>query len=315
MSQAAYPEYTVPAFQRDSAAVNALLEQMRRLAAFFLKLRRLLGCDLLWRDRAAYLFDEGWDRLIGVARTGVRRYRLRGGGAVLLRHGSTDRRVFDEVFLEKIYAPGIARFAAGGAPTILVDLGANIGLSTVFLARRLKLTRIVAVEPSPDNFRLLLENTQDLAGRCTALNAFAGAERGFAHLVDAGFGAWGLRMGAASSYGTPVLPLAEILPAAPGARILLKCDIEGSERHLFRNIRDWEHLVDFILLELHTEFFTAAELEHCLEESGYDWVRYGAVKPGAVLAILTLQRTHRKSVARYNQLNDSRDSSRGAAAM
>jgi len=270
---------------------------MTSAAAFFLKLRRLFRSDLLWRDQAAYLFDEAWDRLTGLSGTGVRRYRLRGGGAVSLRCGSTDRKVFDEIFLEQIYAPGVALLPAASAPTILVDLGANIGLSTVYLARRLNLTAVVAVEPCPENFRMLVENTQTLAGRCNALNAFAGAERGFANLVDAGFGAWGLRMGAASSGGTPVLPLAEILPDVPGARILLKCDIEGSERHLFRAMRDWEHLVDFIILELHTEFFTAAELESSLEESGYQWTRHGNVPADAVLCVIGLERAQRKQSA------------------
>ena len=243
---------------------------MTRATGFFLKLQRLFRSDLLWRDQAAYLFDEVWGRLIGFSSTGVRRYSLKGGGAVSLRRGSTDRKVFDEVFLEQIYAPGAALLPVDDVPTILVDLGANIGLSTVYLARRLNLARIVAVEPGPENFRMLVDNTHALAGRCTVVQAFAGAERGFANLVDAGFGAWGLRMGAASSWGTPVLPLAEILPDVPGARILLKCDIEGSERHLFRAMRDWEHLVDFMILELHTEFFTAAELERSLEESGFE---------------------------------------------
>ena len=233
----------------------------------------------------------------------------------MLRYGSTDRRVFDEVFLEKIYARGLALVPSDDAPTILVDLGANIGLSTVFLARGLNLTRIVAVEPSPENFRVLLENTHDLAGRTTALQVFAGAERGFANLVDAGYGAWGLRMGAASSWGTPVLPLNEILPDVPGARILLKCDIEGSERHLFRNLRDWEHLVDFIILELHTEFFTGAQLSRCLESSAFDWIVRGQFPTGAVLALLMLERSHKKQVALYNRGDDSRDSSRGAAAV
>jgi len=282
-------------------------------------LRQLLGSDLAWFDRGVYLLDRAWDRLTGRPGKGVRRYRLRGGGAVFLRCGSTDRKVFDEVFLEQIYAASLDLLPADGKPTVLVDLGANIGLSTVFIARRMELTRIIAVEPCPENFRMLventLENTHGLAGRCAVVQAFAGAERGFANLVDAGFGAWGMRMGTASTWGTPVLPLAEIVPDAPGARVLLKCDIEGSERHLFRSLRAWENVVDFIILELHTEFFTAAELDQCLEDSGYDWVRHGAIPNGALLAVIGLERARRKTPARYNRGDDSRDSSRGAAAM
>lgn len=280
---------------------------MTRVAASLLKLRRLFRCDLRRQDQVAYLLDALCDGL-GLGRAGIRRYRLQGGGAVFLRGDSTDRKVFDEVFLEQIYAPGVALLPKG--PSILVDLGANIGLSTLFFARRMNLTRIVAVEPCPENFRMLLENTRGLADRCTAHQAFAGAERGFAELVDAGFGAWGLRMGPSASRGTPVLPLSEILPQTPGARVVLKCDIEGSERHLFRSMRDWEHLVDFIILELHTEFFSAPELQHCLNESGFQWKQHGVTEPGAVLAVIGLERGRS-----YNWENDSRNTSRGAAAM
>ena len=262
---------------------------MTRVAALVLKLWRLCRSDLRWRDQAVYIMNRFW------AEAGTRRYHLRGGGTVLLRCASTDRKVFDEVFLDQIYAPAVALLSAPETPTILVDLGANTGLSTIFLARRLNLTRIIAVEPCPENYRMLQENTRSLGDCCTVVQAFAGAERGFATLLDPGFGAWGLRMGDSGSAGTPVLPLLEILPDATGTRIFLKCDIEGSERHLFRRIRDWEQRVDFIVLELHTEFFTAAEFEKCLAGSAFYWNRHGVVRRGAVLAVIALERAQRRT--------------------
>lgn len=237
-------------------------------------------------------------------------YRLSEGIPITLRGGTTDGKVFDEIFLEQTYAPGAALVPRDEKPLVLIDLGANVGLSTLFFARLLHPVRIVAVEPCPNSFQVLLENTRSLADRCTVVQAFAGAQRGHAQIVDAGFGAWGLRMGASERYGIPVQPISELVPEDADSRVVLKCDIEGSECHLFRTLHLWEHLVDLIILELHTEFFSAAELEACLADSSYEWVRHGVIEPGALLAVIVLER------AGYNQSShDSRNSSRGAAAM
>jgi len=72
--------------------------------------------------------------------------------------------------------------------------------SAIALARQLRPNGIVAVEPDPANFALLQQNLR-LAGlteRCKAIQAFAGAERGFAELIDSGNGAWGIYLYASS---------------------------------------------------------------------------------------------------------------------
>ena len=175
----------------------------------------------------------------------------------------------------------------------LIDLGANIGLSAVYLARALDVDEIIAVEPDPNNFRLLSENIQrtGLGTRAIAVRAFAGAEQGFAELYDSGNGAWGMRMGALAESGTPVLSLAEIARLAKtDAPLVLKCDIEGGERQLFLNIRDWDHLIRYIFLELHTEFLPMKELSACLVSSRFAWTIHGVPPAGASIALMLLTR-------------------------
>jgi len=151
---------------------------------------------------------------------------------------------------------------------------------------------IIAVEPDPDNFKLLEQN---LSTRSTTIHGFAGAQRAFAELHDSGNGAWGMRMGRPSDAGIPVLPLAEIAGAArTGSPVVLKCDIEGGERELFLHIRDWDHLVRYIFLELHTEFLPVQELFACLESSAFRWTIHGNPPPGASIVILTLERGGRR---------------------
>ncbi len=270
----------------------------------FQKLRRILQSDLAGLDVLWYLLDEGLER--AGLRTSERSYRLRDGSTVFLRRGTTDCKVFDEVFIDRIYEPFAA---AAGRPPVLVDLGANVGLSILFLDRRIGFDHVVAVEPDFENLLALRRNLLDNLGvPCESIQAFAGGERGFAKVLDAGHGAWGLRMGESAEAGVTVLPLEAILPNVPGG-VLLKCDIEGAEQYVFPQIARWDHLVSFIILELHTEFFTMEQLRQTLAASNYKWRVHGEVEEGAVLAVFGLERGVLQSE------RDSRNYSRGAAAV
>ncbi|MEO5924394.1 MAG: FkbM family methyltransferase [Bryobacteraceae bacterium] len=268
---------------------------------FFHKLRRIVKSDLARADVFWYLLDEVLER--AGMQTSERSYRLRDGSTVFLRQGTTDGKVFEEVFIDEIYAPFVRKAA------VLVDLGANVGLSTLFLSRRIGFDQVVAVEPDFENLQALRRNLDDnLSVPCESMQAFAGAERGFAKVMDAGYGAWGLRMGESAASGIEVLPLAEIIPRGSGD-VLLKCDIEGAERFLFPQIDTWDHLVSFVILELHTEFFTMEQLRAALRTSRYLWKIHGEVPEGAVLAVFGLERGALQSES------DSRNYSRGAAAV
>ncbi len=227
----------------------------------------------------------------------------------ILRKNSTDEKVFDEIFIQKAYAP-YAKAARQIAPQVLVDLGANIGLSVIALARELRPEAIIAVEPDCRNFSMLQENLRraGLTNRCRAIQAFAGAERGFAELVDSGNGAWGMRMGKPARTGIPVMPVEEIINMAndsvasimvatgPETKVVLKCDIEGAELHLFRHLRQWEDRVHYVILELHTEFLPVENFHACLEGSRYYWRMDGEIPSHAVLALVGLERLEAKAV-------------------
>ncbi len=272
---------------------GAVSEHFRWLVGIGRKLRLIAASDLVKRDQIRYaLRAAGWG-------TEPVTYRLRGGVSVALRKGATDGKVFDEIFVERVYAPCLAALPENLGSVTLIDLGAYTGLSALFFAHELAVDEIVAVEPDPDNFRLLLENlrTTRLASRSTALKAFAGAQHAFAEVEDSGNGAWGMRMGPLSDTGTPVLPLAEIAQAAKSnAPVVLKCDIEGGERQIFFHIRDWEHLIRYILIELHTEFLSVREMLACLESSRFHWTIHGTPPEGASIAFFLLQRGEQRAV-------------------
>jgi len=260
---------------------------VNRLYSVVRKLRLIARSELVGIDKVRYAMNASRQG------AGLATYRLPGGISVSLRRGTTDFKVFDEIFLEQAYAPCVAGLPANLGPLALIDLGANIGLSALSLSRALDVTEIIAVEPDPDNFRMLSENLRraGLASRSVALRAFAGAEPARAELHDSGNGAWGMRMGALSDTGIPVLPLTGIAHAAKaGPPILVKCDIEGGERQLFLHIREWDHLIRYIFLELHTEFLPVDELLACLGSSNFRWTVHGNPLNGASIALLLLER-------------------------
>jgi len=282
-------------FPEMSRAQNPLAKRENRLRGLnriVRKLQLIASSDLSFGSKLRYVLNAAGQRAGGST------YKLRGGISVALRKGTTDPKVFDEIFVERAYGSCLAALPADLGRVTVIDLGANIGLSALFLARALDVDKIIAVEPDPDNFQILSENLRrtGLASRCTAVRAFAGADHGFAELHDSGNGAWGMRMGPPSAAGTLVLPLAEIAGIAKtGATVILKCDIEGAERQLFLHIRDWEHLVHYIFLELHTEFLLVGEMLACLESSGYRWSVQGTPPAGGSIAMLLLERGDRRN--------------------
>jgi hypothetical protein len=147
------------------------------LPRFIRKVQRVAGSDLVLADKLRYLRDRAIGSLWPAPLGRYREYRIRGSGSVTLRRGSTDEKVFEEIFIEGAYTP-YAQAVRRQGPVILIDLGANIGLSVISLARDLRPFAIVAVEPDGGNFGMLQENLRrtGLMEQCTAIQAFAGAE-------------------------------------------------------------------------------------------------------------------------------------------
>lgn len=90
--------------------------------------------------------------------------RLRTGEQLSLRE-HTDTIVFWLVFARRHYP-------VSASHRVILDIGANIGIFTLYAAREAPEARIVAVEPFPDTFRRLQESMEvnGLSGRVTMLN-------------------------------------------------------------------------------------------------------------------------------------------------
>jgi len=174
---------------------------------------------------------------------------------VLRANLGADAFIHSEVFEHRYYELGLQ-----DAPESILDLGANIGLTSIYFARCFPAARIAAVEPMPGNLRLLRKN---LALNDVVATVVAGAidEKDGQVLMDVGqldYGHHVLEPARApqqrgvevAAYSIPTL-----LQTLAWDRIgLLKVDIEGHEKVLLANCASWIHRVDTMCIECHEGF-------------------------------------------------------------
>jgi len=77
---------------------------------------------------------------------------------IVLRGCTSDFDCFDKIFGQREYESPFPDIN----PMLIVDAGANIGIATVYYATRYPNTKIIAIEPEPDNFDMLTRNCAGL---------------------------------------------------------------------------------------------------------------------------------------------------------
>jgi FkbM family methyltransferase len=171
---------------------------------------------------------------------------------VKARPKTSDLEVFSQIlaFNEYRCVDGIK------APKLIVDLGANVGYSSAYFLSRFDGSRVIAVEPDPDSFSMLLANVARYSDRITTLNAAVWPRQERLSLNHIGQGAeWGASVSPSADGNVNVVTIPELLKLSGMDRIsLLKIDIEGAEVELFSSgSESWLPLVDNIVIELHSE--------------------------------------------------------------
>ena len=204
------------------------------------------------------LTDVGLDR--------PRTVRLKDGSVVHYRLNRGDVLALTETFLNGAYdLPG-----ATGGP-VLVDLGANIGLTGVWLARRHGATTVIGVEPSPANAALARRNLQANGIRGEVLEAAVAEGDGIGFFDDAKVAT----TGQLADHGRPVelVSMETVLARLPeGARVdLLKLDIEGGEQMLAHGAPAWLDRVDCVVAELHPDDADIPSVIATMRQAGFHY--------------------------------------------
>lgn len=142
-----------------------------------------------------------------------------------------------------------------GDPKFIIDAGAHIGLSSVFFASKYPEATVVALEPEPSNFAILLKNTEDFPN-IRPLQAGLWSKKTHLRIEDSHVPTWSFRvLESASGDGIPAVAIADILADFRAARIdVLKIDIEGSEFEVLNHSAPWIDHVQTLIIELHDRF-------------------------------------------------------------
>lgn len=188
------------------------------------------------------------------------------GRNVTLRRGTSDARVLWQVFAERAYAIGstphrdeIQRryeaFVAAGKRPVILDCGANIGMTALWFNRQFPLARICAVEPEPGNFAVLKTNLGHLDD-AVPMQAAIWPARATLRIVDAHAPQWAFRVEEIAETGCDggiaAVTIDDALQGCADAPILIvKIDIEGAEAALFERNTEWLDRSDLLVIELH----------------------------------------------------------------
>jgi FkbM family methyltransferase len=184
------------------------------------------------------------------------------------RHGTTDLTAVIDVLLLDEYACTL------NVPNVrvIVDAGANIGTTSTYLLAAYPTATVVALEPDPANFAILVRNLARYGSRARCVQA-ALWDQPTRLTLDRRGGEWSTRVRAARPdegdvRGTSV---SHLLEECGLTHIdILKMDIEGAEQVVFRaDANNWLDRVRVIAIDLHGRdceaAFSAATACHAAE--------------------------------------------------
>lgn len=202
----------------------------------------------------------------------VERLKVRPTGyahPIRFRRVGTDVAVVRQMLVSREYQP----VASLRGVRLIVDCGANIGLSAYYLLHCHPKARLIAIEPDPENCALCRQNLEAFGDRATVLQAAVWPENSRLRIVPASRsgGAWSLEVEPWATGEVEGLTIPEILHrvGAAGPIDLLKADIEGAETDLFRTTPPWLDITRNIAIELHSEVADAT-FTRALERYRYE---------------------------------------------
>lgn len=179
--------------------------------------------------------------------------------AVSVRAMTSDMLAFKQIFIDQEYESNNLPSTAEN----IIDLGANIGLASVFFAKRYPNANILAVEPDKRNYAVLTQNIAGVSDRVKSILGAAWHKDGKifiqSDLADGSdLGAWGRRtVETADNRENEVdaFGLSSLIGKMRGDIDILKVDVEGAELEIFsQNASEWLPRVKLVVVETHDRF-------------------------------------------------------------
>lgn len=138
----------------------------------------------------------------------------------------------------------------------IIDLGANIGITSLFFSRKYSYARVYGIEPDPDNFELLLNNmkVEISEKRFFPIHAAIAARDGLAyiHKSEKAYNTT-ISINEVSELTVRMIDLNSLFSELKVSTVdLLKVDIEGMEMEIFSGNTSFLQLVNNIVIECHS---------------------------------------------------------------
>lgn len=170
---------------------------------------------------------------------------------------------------QEIFVEGAYDFDADGPSPVIIDVGANIGLASIFFLRRFTSASIIAIESDPYICSVLRENVRTYGGHNVEVVQAAAwdANETVTFSADHADG------GRITSEGTTQVNGIRLRDLIAGREIdLLKIDIEGAESRVLQDCANSLGAVRRVFVEYHSQSGCPQELSrllHVLEVGGF----------------------------------------------
>jgi FkbM family methyltransferase len=206
------------------------------------------------------------------------------GRKFYLRGNSVDFTVLNSIFGKQEYD-----FDLGFTPEVIIDAGANIGVSTLYFRTKYPEAKIIAVEPESSNFHLLKMNTESYQN-VVCINGAVWGRDGNLDLVNPDGEKYAYQVdripdGRGNIKGYSINTI--MSDTGIEAIDLLKMDIEGAEYSVFsEGSPAWIKKVRVLVIELH-EFINPGITE--LFQNAIGSIRHKQLIMGENLVIYNLE--------------------------
>ena len=240
----------------------------------FLLLSQAIRRGLAVRNRAWYA------RI--VAEQTAKTFNLNLPNPVQLQLRTQDMPMLFEIFKREDYRLPIQKSLSDAA--VVVDLGANIGLASVFFQQNyFPNARFILVEPSPKNLLVLGKNAATALKKSEIAPVAISDKQGLVEIDDheVGFNVHILPKKAENTEGSLktdfnkkgtsviALPMSKLMGDLHIERIdLLKMDIEGAEKAVLKDAAAWLPKVQILIVELHGDY-SETDLQNDIEPFGF----------------------------------------------
>lgn len=219
-----------------------------------------------------------------------RRVRIK-EGQINYRFNRGDLQSVREVLLEECY-----RLPFLLEPQNILDLGANIGLTSLWMWKQFHPRKIIAVECDPDNAAVTRLNFRDNGIPGEVIEAAVGGANGIAEFAPDRASNLGRLLThvnpesrAPDTVTVPMISLPDLLTRFDGQRVdLIKMDIEGAEEAVFSGDLSWLQSVHALIVEMHEDRVDVSTLTQRVADSGFKVMRTNTGHQDNLYAFLKL---------------------------